>query len=161
MAAALRWLVLAGAALAAVWLLWPRSEPMPAVSFTLTDGRVLDSATLRGRTVLVNFWSVTCEVCLRDMPQLSSLHQSLEDRGFVVIGVAASYDPPPAVMETVARLQPAYPIALDVQGEIARAFGGVDSTPTTFLVDPAGNIQYVERGPLDEGRIRATLLTFQ
>ena len=63
--------------------------------------------------------------------------------------------------ETVATLQPAYPIALDVQGEIAHAFGGVDSTPTSFLVDPAGNIQYVERGALDEGRVRATVLTFQ
>jgi thiol-disulfide isomerase/thioredoxin len=159
MAAALRWLVLGGAALAAVWLLWPRPQPMPAVSFTLTEGRVLDSAALRGKTVLVNFWSVNCAVCLRDMPALKRLHETLQD--FTVIGVAASYDPPPAVMETVARLQPGYPIALDVQGELAHAFGGVTSTPTSFLVDPAGNIQYVERGALDEARVRATILTFQ
>jgi thiol-disulfide isomerase/thioredoxin len=159
MAAALRWLVLGGAALAAVWLLWPRPQPMPAVSFTLSDGRILDSAELRGKTLLVNFWSVNCAVCLRDMPALDRLHETLQN--FSVIGVAASYDPPPAVMETVSTLQPAYPIALDVQGEIAHAFGGVDSTPTSFLVDPAGNIQYVERGALDEGRVRATILTFR
>jgi thiol-disulfide isomerase/thioredoxin len=159
MAAVLRWLVLGAAALATVWLLWPRPQPMPEVSFTLTDGRVLDPAALHGKALLVNFWSVNCTVCLRDMPALDRLHQSLQ--GFMVIGVAASYDPPPAVMETVARLQPAYPIALDVQGELAHAFGGVNSTPTSFLVDRAGNIHYVERGALDVERVRATVLTFR
>lgn len=159
MAAALRWLVIGGAAVAVGWLLWPTPRPMPAVSFTLTDGRVLGPEELRGQALLVNFWSVSCTVCLRDMPRLNALHQSIPD--FMVIGVAARYDPPPVVMETVAQLQPAYPIALDVQGEIAQAFGGVDSTPTSFLVDRRGNIQYVERGALGEERVRATVLTFR
>ena len=159
MGAALRWLVLGGVALAAVWMLWPNPQPMPAVSFTLTDGRLIQAAELRGSAVLVNFWSVSCNICLRDMPRLSALHEGLEH--FTVIGVAAPYDPPPAVMETVNRLQPVYPVALDVQGEIARAFGGVDSTPTSFLIDRDGNIQYTERGALDEERVRATVLTFR
>jgi peroxiredoxin len=146
---------------AAVWLLWPVPRPMPATTFNLLDGRRLASEDLRGRAVLVNFWSVSCEVCLRDMPRLTRLHETVDERDLMVIGVAMPHDPPPAVIAMVEKLEPGYAIALDVHGEIARAFGDVDVTPTHFLIDPSGNISYVSRGPLDEVRVRATLLTFK
>lgn len=142
------------------WLLWPNQKVMPTVTFNMVDGSTLESSTLRGQSVLVNFWSVSCPVCLRDMPRLSAMHESLADRAFSVIGVAMPSDPPPAVMAMVASKQPSYPIALDVHGELSRAFGDVRVTPTSFLIDPAGNIRHIERGTLDETRIRATLATF-
>ncbi len=145
---------------AALWLMKPADQPMPPVTFTLTDGSQIRSDELRGQRVLVNFWSVSCEVCKRDMPRLKVLHESLADQRFTVIGVAMSYDPPPAIFDAVAKLQPGYPIALDTRGEIGKAFGDVRVTPTTFLIDPQGNIRYSASGPLDESRIRATLTTF-
>jgi peroxiredoxin len=129
--------------------------------FNLLDGRTLHSADLRGKSVLINFWSVSCEVCLRDMPRLTRLHETMEEHGFMVIGVAVPHDPPAAVIGVVEKLEPAYPIALDVHGEISKGFGGIKVTPTTYLVGPDGNINYSERGTLDETRIRATVLTFQ
>ncbi len=144
-----------------VWFLASGTRPMPEVSFTLTDGRQLHSTDLRGRSVLINFWSVSCEVCLRDMPTLARLHEEMREQGLEVIGVAMPQDPPPAVMATVERLAPPYRIALDVNGELNRAFGGVQVTPTNILVGPDGNINYSERGPVDETRLRATILTFQ
>lgn len=141
------------------WLVWPEDRPMPETRFNLLDGRSLDTAGLRGKRVLISFWSVSCAVCLREMPQLTRLHRDLADRDFMVIGVAMPHDPPPAVIETVERLEPGYPIALDVHGEVNRAFGGIQTTPTRILVGPDGNISYAARGPLDEARLRATLLT--
>lgn len=146
---------------AVAWLFWPSPKPMPQATFNLLDGRRLSTEDLRGKPLLVNFWSVSCSVCLRDMPRLTSLHETLGGHGLMVIGVAMPYDPPPAVIDLVGRLAPGYPIALDVHGELSRAFGNVTVTPTTFLIDPAGNIKYSERGPLDEVRIRATVLTFR
>ena len=147
-------------AIAAAWLLWPEAEPMPETSFHLTDGRILASSELRGRSVLINFWSVSCEVCLQDMPTLTRLHESLAAKNFMVLAVAAAHDPPPAVISMVERLQPGYPVALDVHGEISAAFGGIETTPTSILVRPDGKISDTHRGPIDEMRIRATLLTF-
>jgi peroxiredoxin len=143
-----------------LWALLSGQRPMPAVTFTLTDGTTLDSQDLRGKRVLINFWSVSCAVCLRDMPRLTAIHESLADQQFTVIGVAMPHDPPPAVIETVERMAPGYPIALDVQGDLARAFGDVSVTPTSFLVDASGNIRMQTQGALDEVRLRATLLTF-
>lgn len=147
------------ALLGAAWLIWPDRQPMPVVDFTLTDGRQLQGSDLRGQPLLLNFWSVSCEVCLHDMPKLKRLADTLTDKGLNVIGVAMSYDPPPVIMEMVERLQPGYPVALDVNGDIARAFGNVDVTPTTFLIGPDGTLLFKGRGALDEIRIRATLLT--
>lgn len=142
------------------WALWPEPQPMPQTRFNLLDGRQIDSATLRGRPVLINFWSVTCAVCLRDLPKLTRLQQSLTDRRLLVIGVAMPHDPPPVVIDLVEKRSPGHAIALDVHGEVNRAFGGVQVTPTTFLIDPAGQIRYTEQGPLDEIRIRAMIATF-
>lgn len=159
-----RWLMnlVAAAVLAgAVWILWPTSRPMPETTFNLLDGRTLRSSDLRGQSLLITFWSVNCETCMRDMPRLSRLHESLKDHNFMVIGVAMPHDPPPAVIATVERHNPGYPIALDVHGEVNKAFGGISVTPTSYLIGPDGNINFSERGPLDETRVRATLLTFQ
>lgn len=147
--------------LGGVWLMWPHAEAIPEVTFNLVDGRTLHSSDLRGRSVLINFWSVSCAVCLRDMPRLRNLQQSLADRGLLVLGVAMPHDPPAAVISTVEKLQPGYPIALDVHGEISKAFGGIRVTPTTYLIAPDGSIKFSAQGPLDETRVRATLLTFQ
>ena len=143
-----------------IWLMWPRAENVPDVTLNLLDGRTLSSSDLRGRSVLINFWSVSCEICLREMPKLTRLQESLEERGLMVIGVAMPYDPPPAVIGIADRLAPGFAIALDVHGEVSRAFGDVEVTPTTFVIAPDGKIKYAERGPLDETRIRATLATF-
>jgi thiol-disulfide isomerase/thioredoxin len=144
-----------------IWFLASGSRPMPEITFNLVDGRTLHSSELQGKSVLVNFWSVSCEVCLRDIPTLNRLQEELSDHDLVVIGVAMPHDPPPAVIGTMEQLKPSYAVALDVQGEINRAFGGIQVTPTNLLIGPDGNINYLERGPLDEIRVRATILTFQ
>lgn len=158
----LRWLPNVATVLvvaAAAWLLWPTAKPMPEVTFNLLDGRKLLSSELRGKSLLVNFWSVNCETCLREIPQLTRLQDELKDQ-LVVIGVAVPHDPPPAVISMVEKLKPGYPIALDVHGEVSAAFGGIKVTPTNFLIDPDGNISLSERGQIHEPRLRATLLTF-
>lgn len=151
---------LAAALGAAIWLMWPSTRPMPETTFNLLDGRTLSSSELRGKKLLITFWSVSCEICLRDMPRLTRLQESLTDHGLMVIGVAMPHDPPPAIIGVVERRKPGYSIALDVHGEVSAAFGGIKVTPSTFLIDQNGNIRYSERGSLDESRIRATISTF-
>ena len=43
--------------LAGIWLLSSKAKPMPEITFNLVDGRTLSNAELRGKSVLVNFWS--------------------------------------------------------------------------------------------------------
>ena len=136
-------------------------EAFPPVSISTIDGRRFDSASLEGRPLLVTFWSTTCAVCLREMPEMEALYRQFSPRGFEIIAVSMPWDPPVEVVRLAwARALP-YPVALDVDGAIGRAFGDVSSTPTHFLVGPGGDIAWRRTGELDFSglgdRLRAML----
>ena len=129
---------LAGSAL--VWRTGAHSEPAPAVSYTLLDGRKGSTASLRGKVLLVNFWATSCTACVAEMPQLLATHNRFKDRGYDTLAVAMSYDPPALVARFAESRQLPFGVAIDNTGEIAKRFGDVHLTPTTFLIDKRGNI---------------------
>ena len=121
----------------------------PPVSITTIDGRSFDAAAIEGRPVLVTFWSTTCLVCLREMPDLEAFHHRLAPRGFEIIAVSMPWDPPDEVVRLARARSLPYPVALDVNGAIARAFGDVSLTPTHFLIGPGGEVALRRNGALD------------
>ena len=129
----------------------------PAVRMTLLDGRHLDLASLRGHPVLVNFWATTCPGCVAEMPQLSKMYKELAPQGFKLIGVAMYYDPPSQVRAMRKARDISYPIVLDGNGAISKAFGDVRLTPTSFLIDAQGHIVYQKLGNLDIPQLRVRI----
>ena len=121
----------------------------PPISISTIDGRSFDPATIKGRPLLVTFWSTTCLVCLREMPDLEALYRRLSPRGFEIIAVSMPWDPPGEVVRLARSRELPYPVALDVDGAVARAFGDVSATPTHFLVGPSGAIAFRRAGALD------------
>ena len=99
-------------------------DVFPPISIATIDGRSFDAAAFAGRPLLVTFWSTTCVVCLREMPDLEALYRRLAPRGFEVIAVSMPWDPPDEVVRLARARSLPYPVALDVTGAIARAFGG-------------------------------------
>ena len=155
--------LLVSGCLLAVLAPWNHDGPhaLPAVSISTIDGRSFDSATLAGRPLLVTFWSTTCAVCLREMPELEALYRRFSPRGFEVIAVAMPWDSPGAVVQLARARGTPYPVALDADGAITRAFGDVSATPTHFLFDPDGGVAFRRTGALDfpalTGRLRSML----
>ena len=68
------------------------------------------------------------------------MHQKYKDQGYDTVAVAMSYDPPQWVSNFAQTRQLPFKVALDNTGEIAKAWGDVKLTPTTYLVDKQGNI---------------------
>ena len=67
------------------------------------------------------------------------------------------WDPPDEVVR-LARARPLpYPVGLDVDGAIARAFGDVPATPTHFLIGPGGEVAFRRTGTLDFAALDARL----
>ena len=161
----LRWVALALAAgcLLAVLALRDDGAPktFPSVSISTIDGRSFDAAAVAGRPLLVTFWSTTCVICLREMPDLEALYRRLSPRGFEIIAVSMPWDPPDEVVRLARARALPYPVALDVTGAVAKAFGDVSATPTHLLVDPGGEIAYRRTGALDfaalDDRLRSML----
>ncbi len=144
--------------LGALWLAPAGITQAPDITFTTLQGDQLSLMELRGQPVLVTFWASTCSSCIREMPHLISLYNELAPSGLEVIGIAMAYDPPNRVIEISKAKQIPYPLALDIKGAAARAFGDVSATPSTFLIAPDGQVVLQESGALDTQKIRGLVL---
>lgn len=125
---------------ALAWTSLTRLEPAPSVTYQLLDGSRVTTDDLRGKVVLVNFWATSCVTCVKEMPDIAATHEKFRDRGFETIAVAMSYDPPAFVSRFAETRQLPFAVAIDNTGEIARGFGDVRLTPTTFLINKRGEI---------------------
>jgi peroxiredoxin len=129
----------------------------PASTFITLEGKTLSLEELRGKVVLVNFWATSCPGCIKEMPGMIETYRQYKDRGFEIVAVAMSYDPPNYVANFVQTRQLPFPVALDVNGAHARAFGNVQLTPTSFIIGKDGRILEQKLGELDFARLKALL----
>lgn len=112
----------------------------PEVTFTSIAGEKLPLHNLRGKVVMVNFWATSCDTCVHEMPQMVQTYNKYKDKGLDFVAVAMSYDPPNYVLNYAQTRSLPFKVALDTQGDLARAFGDVKLTPTTYVIDKNGNI---------------------
>jgi len=129
----------------------------PEATFTTLEGQPIALSALRGKVVLINFWATSCPGCIKEMPGMVETYNTYKDRGFEIIAVAMSYDPPNYVASFVKTRQLPFPVALDVNGEHAQAFGNVQLTPTTFIIGKDGSILEQKLGELDFVKLNALL----
>ena len=132
------------------------SDAVRTLSFNTLSGSTIALNDVNGPT-LVNFWSTSCVICVKEMPHMADLYRELSPQGFELIAVAMPYDPPNEVLELSERQQLPFPVALDLNGEAVEAFESVQGTPTSFLIDRNGKL--VERyiGALDLAELRVAV----
>jgi peroxiredoxin len=126
----------------------------PDVRLTSLTGRAERLSALRGSVVLVNFWATSCAPCVREMPHLVTLHTQYAARGLRIWGVALPYDRPDLVADFTRRAALPFDVALDLDGEVARAFDHTEFAPTTFLIDRAGDVIKRYVGEFDVADLR-------
>jgi peroxiredoxin len=118
------------------------------------QGGPLDLRGLRGKPVLVRFWTDGCSYCSRSAPALRELWERYRERGLVVVGIhhpKAEASTTPAVIRRAAKaLRLDFPIATDERWATVRAYGvGREFTRFTsvsFLIDQCGVIRFVHDG---------------
>lgn len=115
-------------------------EAAPNVTFTDLNGKQITSQDLRGKVVMVNFWATSCPTCIKEMPQMVQTYNKYKGQGLEFIAVAMSYDPPNYVLNYAQTRSLPFKVALDTKGDIAKSFGNVQLTPTTFVIDKNGKI---------------------
>lgn len=112
----------------------------PQVHYTNLSGQTASTDSLKGKVVLVNFWATSCSGCMAEMPKLRATHEKYAPQGYETVAVAMSYDPPNYVQTYVKDTALPFFVTLDSSGSIAKAFGEVQLTPTSVLIDKQGNI---------------------
>jgi len=122
-------------------------KPAPKSQFLLLDGSTKPLDAMKGQVVLVNFWATSCTSCVAEMPELIAMHQQFKDRGFETVAVAMSYDPVTYVVNFATTRELPFLVALDKDGAIAKEWGDIKLTPTTFIVNKKGEIVKSFVGP--------------
>lgn len=131
-------LILLAVAIGAAMML--RAQPAPSLSGKTIAGEVVGPEALKGRPYLVNFWATSCVTCVKEMPDLTAVHQEFQARGYQTIAVAMSYDRADYIARFVQDRGLPFLVIHDQDGAWAKAYGDVAVTPTTFLVDREGKI---------------------
>jgi thiol-disulfide isomerase/thioredoxin len=112
----------------------------------------LNRKSLRGKVVLIDFWTYTCINSLRPLPYVKSWAAKYKDAGLVVIGVHTpefSFEHEPANVENALRdLKVIYPVAIDSNYRIWQAFNN-EFWPAQYLIDGKGRIRYHHFGEGD------------
>ena len=127
-------------------------QAAPDVSFTDLQGKQINLDTLQGNVVIVNFWATSCVICQAELPEMRRIYEKYHPHGLTYVAVAMQYDPPNYVLNYVQTRNLPFIVTLDVQGKLAQAFGDVQSTPTTFIIDKHGQIikKYVGAPEFDQ-----------
>lgn len=131
-----------------------RSRPAPEVTFTTIAGEKIPLSAWRGKPVIVMFWATDCPACLKEIPHWQQLYRQYHAQGLEMIAVTMYYDPPSRVVAFAHSEMLAYPVALDFRAEHAKAFGRVELTPTTFVIDGGGDIVKQITGMTDPNAVK-------
>ena len=129
----------------------------PDVTFTTITGKKIALKDLRGKPVMVTFWATDCPSCVKEIPHLIDLYTQYHARGLELIAVAMYYDPPNHVVDMTKARQLPYDVALDLKSELARDFGDVMLTPSTFLIAPDGSVTLRKTGIFDLAEMKTRI----
>lgn len=117
------------------------SKSHAAPDFTLkdADGKEVKLSDLKGKVVLLNFWATWCGPCKMEIPWFIEFERQYKDKGFAVVGVAMDDDGWNAVKPYIAAQKVNYRVVVGTDA-VAQNYGGIDSLPTTFILDREGRI---------------------
>lgn len=118
----------------------PRPAAAPQVRFVTLSGKHFTTADLRGKVVLVNFWATWCADCVKEMPKMAETYRKFAPRGYEMVAVAVASDHPNQVAAFTRNRALPFEVALDLDGAVAKSFGNVHITPSSFLIDKEGRV---------------------
>ncbi len=139
------------------WQAYPTLED--DLVFQRVDGAKQTFQELKGRPLLITFWSPGCIICMHEVNDFNRLY--LDKNGgqdFELLALSMYYDRPDWVLESKRKSGMTYPVYFDLHKNLSKAFGNVVATPTSFLVDQKGEIVYRQSGKLDFDKIEQKLI---
>lgn len=133
--------------------------PVAAPTFTLPrldGGEPVSLESLRGKTVVLDFWATWCPPCEFQVPELNRFYDAHRgDSDVLVFGISVDAEGPEVVRAWVAEKDVRYPILLGGEG-LARRYGAI-GFPTLYVVGPDGMVREQHVGLIETATLEAAL----
>jgi len=136
-------------------VIMPEQKPGPLTPFSVTafDGQALDSESLKGTPLVLNFWASWCVPCRKEMPAFQQVSDEMAGR-IRIVGLASD-DGEKQAREFAAARNITYSLAMAPDGYSDEM--GVFGLPSTFLVDADGNVVEAKYGELSYGELTSLI----
>ena len=118
-----------------------------AVDYELpdVDGQMQSLDQYQGKWVIVNYWATWCGTCMKELPDLVSMHEDNKDKDIVVVGINFESIGINQLKAFVAEQSIPYPVLRSAPVPVT-ALGKVPALPTTYIIDPDGKVVAGETG---------------
>lgn len=120
-------------------------QQMPQFKLKDADGESVRPADYKGKVILLDFWATWCGPCKIEIPWFMDFERQFKDQGFAVVGVSMDEDGWKVIKPYAQNMKMNYRILLG-DDDVSTAYGGLDSLPTTLLIDRQGKIASVHVG---------------
>lgn len=138
----------------------PEVRVSPDTVFNLLDDSKITLRSRQGEPTLVVFFALNNPLAVDELKRLDQLPAEFGDTGLELIAVAQSSDRPDLVRTVMHHEGFLFSLAMDPDGSIATAFGGLSATPAVYLVSPLSEVVYTSEGPADLDRLKQLLSSY-
>ena len=121
--------------------------PAPDFKLNDTEGETFKLSGYRGKWVFLHFWASWCGPCRREMPEIQKLSETIDDDQFAIVMINTSEDEDTIFMY-LGEIQFGLNTLMDADGQVTEVWKP-RGLPTTFLIDPDGNVRYQAIGGRD------------
>lgn len=130
-------------------------KPAPELSVTDLKGKPVVLSELKGKTVLLDFWTTWCPPCRADAPALDKLQAKYGNKDLAIVGISVSEDR--AIVEKFLSEHPHdFPVVLTSENEMPKAYQ-IGVFPTYIVIDPEGKLASAAEGDKGFGELRKML----
>ncbi|MDD3582011.1 MAG: redoxin domain-containing protein [Desulfobacca sp.] len=121
-----------------------------APDFTLADiqGKNYTLSQLKGKVVLLNFFTIWCMPCREEMPDLNAIYHEYQGQGLEILGICLKADPN-QLRFFVKQMNLDYPV-LNGNDQVDKDYGEITGVPTTFIINKNGDIVHEIIGARDK-----------
>ncbi len=121
-----------------------KGGPTPPLALNDINGKPLKLEDYRGKVVMVQFWATWCPPCRKEMPSMMRLQTKLAGKPFIILAVNMG-ETEKEIKDFLALVNADFTVPMDSDGKAISAWK-VFVAPSTFLIDPKGNIRYALQG---------------